>query len=83
MNALFTKWIYPLREPIHLSDDPLVILDNPRAEEIKEIAKLLEANHRHLDGFFSSPADEDYKFLEEILSKFCDRLGPSDSYIND
>ena len=83
MNALFTKWIYPLREPIHMSDDPQVILDNPRTDEIEEIAKLLEANHRNLDGFFSSPAEEDYKFLEEILSKFCDRLGPSDSYINE
>ena len=84
MNALFTRWLYPLRKPIPLSESPHFVLDNPRSDEIAEVAVLLEENyHRQLEGFFPPSAEEEYVSLDWMISQFRMHLGPSDSYVNE
>jgi len=85
MNMLFTQWLYPLREPIPLSDSPRFVLDNPRADEVADVSALLgESYHHHqLEGFFPPTAENEYIYLERMLSQFRLRFGPSDSYVEE
>jgi len=81
MNMLFTRWLYPLERPIPLSESPHFVLDNPRSDEIAEVATLLEENYYHQpEGFFPPSADEQYVSLEWMISQFRMRFGPSDPY---
>ena len=84
MNLLFTKWLYPLREPIPLSDRPRFVLDNPRGTEIADVAELLdESYHRQLEGSFPPTAEPEYISLDWMISQFRSRFGPSDSYVDE
>jgi hypothetical protein len=76
MNFIFTRWLYPLR-------DPIPICDNPRSrEEIGEVTALLKDNYVHqLQGFFPPTADEKYISLDWMICKFKTRFGRSDEYV--
>ena len=83
MNALFTKWLYPLERPIPLSESPHFVLDNPRSDEIAEVAALLKENYPRHEGFFPPSADDQYVSLEWMISQFRNRFGPSDPYVEE
>jgi len=84
MNLLFTRWLYPIREPIFLSDSPRFVLDNPRGEEIADVAKLLdESYNRQLEGFFPPTAEPEYISIDWMLSQFQSRFGASDPYVEE
>lgn len=82
MNFLFTRWLYPLREPIPLSESPHFVLDNPRSDEISEVAALLDENyHSQLERFFPPTAEEQYISLDWMLLQFRMRFRQSDPYV--
>jgi len=82
MNLLFTRWLYPLREAIPLSDAPRFVLDNPRGDEIAEVAELLdESYHRELEGFFPPTAEPEYISIHWMISQFISRFAPADPYV--
>lgn len=85
MNLVFTRWLYPLRNPIVLCDNPRFILDNPRsAKEVKEVAALLKDNYiQQLRGFFPPTAEKKYISLDWMISKFRARFGRSDEYVRE
>ena len=80
MNFLFTRWLYPLRAPIVLLEHPRFVLDNPRSDEIQEVASLL---HEQLPGFFRPSAEEGYISLDWGISQFRARFGLSDPYVEE
>ena len=84
MNMLFTRWFYPLRKPISLSDSPRFVLDNPRGAEIADVAEVLDENyHRQLEGFFPPTAEPEYISIDWMLSQFRSRFGVSDPYVEE
>lgn len=84
MSLLFTRWLYPLREPIVLLENPNFVLDNPRSDEVEKVASLLdESYHLQLKHFFSPSDKEEYISLEWIVSRFTTRFGGLDPYIED
>ena len=83
MNFLFTTWIYPLKAPMVLLDNPHFVLDNPRsAKEIKQVAALLEDNyHQQLHHFFPPTAEEEIISLDWMISEFRKRFGRAEPLI--
>jgi hypothetical protein len=83
MNFLFTTWIYPLKAPIVLLENPHFVLDNPRsAKEIKQVAALLENNyHQQLSHFFPPTAEEEIISLDWMISEFRKRFKPFEPLI--
>jgi hypothetical protein len=82
VNFLFTRWLYPLQEPIVLLKEPYFALDNPRFKEIKKIASLFEENYQHQLRYFLPPsAGDKYISLDWIISRFRDNFSSSDRYV--
>ncbi|MGO9566011.1 MAG: hypothetical protein ACLP5H_00575 [Desulfomonilaceae bacterium] len=83
MSFLFTTWIYPIRSPIVLLENPRFILDNARSsEEIQQVASVLKGNYQNqLGSFFPPLAEEGVTSLDWIISEFRKRFGNSDPYV--
>jgi hypothetical protein len=83
MSFLFTTWIYPIRTPIVLLENPRFILDNARShEEIRLVASVLKGSYEdQLRSFFPPSAEEGVTSLDWIISEFRKRFGTADSYV--
>jgi hypothetical protein len=85
MSFLFTSWIYPLKSPIVLLENPRFALDNARSyEEIQQVASLLRDSYQdQLANFFPPLAEEGVTSLDWMVSAFRKRFGTADSYIEE
>jgi len=83
MSFPFTTWIYPIRSPIVLLENPRFILDNARSyEEIQQVASVLKGSYQNqLGSFFPPLAEEGVTSLDWIISEFRKRFGTADAYV--
>ena len=83
MEFLLTQYIYPLEEPIQLSENLGFFLDNPRSElEISVIEDyILRAHESGYDYKFPPYSDEPIVTIENILIGFRDVFSDEDEYV--
>lgn len=84
MEFFLTKYIYPLSEPIALSNHLGFCLDNPREREEIEIVRdyLVRAYESDYDYKFPISSTDDIFTLEYAIDNFRNQVDPTDSYIH-
>lgn len=95
MNFILTKYIYPIKESIILSENMNFVLDNARSEEelkiIREsLEKSLNSPHEfYQDDYYANlpvyntAETEDFVTIENALNDFKINYSEKDSYVHD